>query len=272
MDGIQRGKVTVVNPFNRREREVDLRPQAVHSLVFWSKNFQPFLDLGAHQRLTDLGFALFFNFTVNLPNDLLEPKVPPLDARLAQVRELVLHFSPDRVNWRFDPICFYEHDGAAHHTLTGFEALARSMADLGITRCITSFYDPYRKVDLRLARLGKSMAVRFLEPGNDTRKTVIRKMATLLATLNIRLFLCCEKNLAADLSDHPNLAASACIDGAYLKELFGGSPSLAKDTGQRRDKGCGCTRSVDIGSYALHPCPHNCLFCYANPLMDPNNA
>jgi DNA repair photolyase len=23
-----------------------------------------------------------------------------------------------------------------------------------------------------------------------------------------------------------------------------------------------------VGSYALHPCHHNCLFCYANPACD----
>ena len=41
--------------------------------------------------------------------------------------------------------------------------------------------------------------------------------------------------------------------------------SLRKDTGQRVKAGCGCTVSVDIGSYRQQPCYHNCLFCYANP-------
>jgi DNA repair photolyase len=29
-----------------------------------------------------------------------------------------------------------------------------------------------------------------------------------------------------------------------------------------------CGASKDIGSYNLHPCRHNCLFCYANPACD----
>ena len=55
------------------------------------------------------------------------------------------------------------------------------------------------------------------------------------------------------------------ISNDLLMKLFGGSLSLNKDSGQRIKNGCGCNESVDIGSYSLHPCYHNCLFCYANP-------
>ena len=58
---------------------------------------------------------------------------------------------------------------------------------------------------------------------------------------------------------------SACIDNHRLKALYGGPISLKQDRGQRVKAGCGCRESIDIGSYHLHPCFHNCLFCYANP-------
>ncbi|MCK4620475.1 MAG: DUF1848 family protein, partial [Desulfobacterales bacterium] len=55
-------------------------------------------------------------------------------------------------------------------------------------------------------------------------------------------------------------------------KLFGGSLSLNKDSGQRIKNGCGCKVSADVGSYSLHPCYHNCLFCYANPASSTNHA
>ena len=270
MEGIRQGEVSVVNPFNRVTRKVSLRPEAVHSIVFWSKNFAPFLAAQAHTRLKDMGYNLFFNFTVNGENSVLEPHIPALDQRIPQAKVLCSRFGPDAVNWRFDPISFYEDDGVTRNSLKAFESIAYRLADLGISRCITSFYDPYRKVDQRLRRLAEAGGprIRFTEPALQIRERTIRKMASLLAPLGIRLFLCCEAKISGIFPPIENVSASACIDGRHLKKLFKGNPVTAKDTGQRRDKGCQCTRSVDIGSYDLHPCHHNCLFCYARTATD----
>jgi DNA repair photolyase len=273
MKGIQQGEVLVVNPFNRVPRKVDLRPEAVHSMVFWSKNFAPFLTAKAHTRLKEMGYRLFFNFTINGENSVLEPNIPALDQRMSQAEALCRHFGPDTINWRFDPISFYQDNGVPRNCLEDFETIARRLANLGISRCITSFYDPYKKVDQRLRRLAQAGGphIRFTDPGADVRQRVIQRMAALLDTLGIRLFLCCESALFDAFPPIENVYASACIDGKHLKRLFGGNPVTAKDTGQRRDKGCQCTRSVDIGSYDLHPCHHNCLFCYARTGMDTPN-
>ncbi len=270
MEGVKKGEVAVINPFNRVSRMVNLRPNAVHSIVFWSKNFAPFLAAEAPARLEGMGYKLFFNFTVNAENCVLEPNIPPLDQRIAQAQMLCRHFGPEAVNWRFDPVSFYEENGTARNSLQGFETIARRMADLGICRCITSFYDPYRKVDRRLQRLAKSggPGIRFTEPEPQARQQIIKQMAAFLEPLGIRLLVCCEADITGAFPPIENVSASACIDGRLLKRLFGGNPCMAKDTGQRKDKGCQCTRSVDIGSYDLHPCNHNCLFCYARTAND----
>jgi DNA repair photolyase len=64
--------------------------------------------------------------------------------------------------------------------------------------------------------------------------------------------------------------AGRCIDHHRLEQLYGGAVSRRVDGGQRRSAGCGCHQSVDIGSYRLHPCRHNCLYCYANPVGGEN--
>lgn len=270
MDCIRRREAVVVNPFNRKTRTVDLDPASVYAIVFWSKNFGPFLDLEAHRQLQDLGYNLFFNFTVNTAHPLLEPGLPDLSSRLAQAETLCRTFSGDQVAWRFDPICFFEQDGQTRNNLADFAAIARRMADAGVSRCITSFYDPYAKVDRRITRMHKagSPAFRFTDPGLDKKTEVVRRMADRLDNLGIKLFLCCEAGILSALEGTRNVAASACIDSRLLGKRFGGSPSTARDQGQRKDKGCTCSKSVDIGSYQDHPCRHNCLFCYARTETD----
>ncbi len=93
-------------------------------------------------------------------------------------------------------------------------------------------------------------------------------METILTKANIKLHLCCEKEVFSNLGTQPAISQNSCIDGKLLKTLFQGNPEIKRDYGQRSKQGCKCTRSIDIGSYDAHPCFHNCLFCYANPDID----
>jgi hypothetical protein len=90
-------------------------------------------------------------------------------------------------------------------------------------------------------------------------------MLAVLAPLGMALTTCCEKDLLARLPSGARVTAGRCIDHHRLEALYGGRLSRRVDSGQRRSAGCGCHQSVDIGSYRLHPCHHNCLYCYANP-------
>ncbi|PIE62036.1 MAG: DNA photolyase [Desulfobacterales bacterium] len=271
MECIRNKRFTVTNPFNRTAKTVLASPEHVHTIVFWSKNYGPFMDLDAHKRLTDIGYNLFFNFTVNTENPLLEPGIPPLAQRLKQVAQLTRDSPPDTIIWRFDPICFFSVNGQQTNNLKGFAAIADAMADSGITRCVSSFYDPYHKVDRRIKRLAMQGGpmIKFIEPPVTVQKRVIEKMANHLRTKNISLYLCCEAGLMLTLGEIPNLKPNACIDGTRYQTLFGGSLETRPDYGQRRTLGCRCTKSVDVGDYNHHPCPHNCLFCYARTKPSP---
>jgi len=59
MECIRKEKFTVTNPFNRKSRTLAVTPDNVHTIVFWSKNFDPFIGLNAHRILTEKGFNLF---------------------------------------------------------------------------------------------------------------------------------------------------------------------------------------------------------------------
>jgi hypothetical protein len=260
---IKRGFFEVVNPFNRQVRKVPATPAEVHTIVFWSKNFALFLKENHGQKLQEAGYHLFFNFTINSNAPLLEPHVPPLDIRLIQLEQLCDRFGSSVINWRFDPICFFKtRNGALQDNLKDLKRIAVKAADCGIKRCITSFLDFYSKIDKRIAALP---GFSFSDPPLNIKKRTILNIEQLLSAYKINLKLCCEKEVLNALPQDSSVTESSCIPSDLLMKLFGGNLSLKKDAGQRIRKGCGCKVSVDIGSYHLHPCFHNCLFCYANP-------
>ncbi|MCP4744722.1 MAG: DUF1848 domain-containing protein [Desulfobacteraceae bacterium] len=262
MKSLKQGRFEVINPYNGTKTFVPADLENVHSIVFWSKNFGPFFKGRYHRALKMTGYNLFFNFTINSGNYTLEPCVPPLKERLIQLDRLSAFFGPQAIQWRFDPICLYkEKNGNLNDNLNEFEFIAASAARMGISRCITSFVDLYSKVQKRTAKHG----MRFIDPSTEKKIQILLGMQKTLSLHKIQLGLCCEKELLAALPENSGIESGACICAERLMELYGGKLSTRKDTGQRRTAGCGCSFSKDIGSYARHPCPHNCLFCYANP-------
>ena len=263
MAGIKSGFFEVVNPYNRQTRMVPATPAEVHTIVFWSKDFGLFLKEHYGEKLQKTGYNLFFNFTINSESPQLEPHVPPLGVRLDQLKQLCDQFGSRAINWRFDPICFFKtHNSIVQDNLSDLDRIAEKAAEYGIKRCITSFMDPYTKIEKRLANLP---GFSFFDPPLKTKRRVVLEIEKRLAGGKINLKLCCEKDVLDALPANTSVTQSACIPSDLLMELFGGNLALKKDTGQRIQKGCGCKVSVDIGSYHLHPCYHNCLFCYANP-------
>lgn len=265
MDRIKVGFFEVVNPYNRKTRKVPATPSEVHTIVFWSKNFHSFLKNNLGKKLQKAGYHLFFNFTINSESPQLEPHVPPLDIHLEQLVQLCDQFGPGAINWRFDPICFFktrQQKGVVQDNLGDLERIAEKAAEAGIKRCITSFMDAYPKIDKRLEALP---GFSFFDPPLKKKSRIILKIEKILASGQIDLKLCCEKEVLNALPATTSVSQSACIPNDLLMEIFGGNLDLKKDAGQRIQKGCGCKKSVDIGSYQQHPCYHNCLFCYANP-------
>lgn len=267
MAEIDKGAFEVVNPYNLRTRRVDAGPDRVHTIVFWSKNFLPFITGSCGQELRKMGYHLFFNFTINSTNRDLEPFVPELRARLDQLTYLCRHFGPQSITWRFDPICFYrQKNGPKKNNLSDFNRIAEFAANLGVKRCITSFMDIYPKVRRRLtSKIGFSL----VEPTMSEKISLLSKMQDTLRGLKIDLAICCENEIMENLPVTQQLTKSSCIPNTLLMDLYGGRLSCKPDTGQRIAQGCGCSVAVDIGSYNFHPCYHNCLFCYGNPVHPP---
>ena len=263
MEQIKKGAFDVVNPYNRRKFKVPATPDRVHTIVFWSKNFDPFIKGGFGRKLSEMGYNLFFNFTLNSNNALLEPRIPSLVLRLEQLRELTRDYDPRTLNWRFDPICFFRFDQQpVKDNLDDFSRIAAWASQCGISRCITSFMDDYAKIKKRIVSM---LGFSFIDPVLSEKINILLKMEKELAGKNMDLYACCEKEVLDALPSWSGIRNSSCIPNDLFVEIFGGELSFKRDMGQRTERGCGCMVSMDIGSYHLHPCYHNCLFCYANP-------
>jgi hypothetical protein len=266
MSGVRSGSFKVVNPYTRTAYQVPASPDRVHTIVFWSKNFGPFLDGNCGEQLVEMGYHLFFNFTINSPHENLEPSMPALNKRLNQLEQLVRRFGAAAIQWRFDPVCIFRSaSGCRTDNLDRFDRIATRASALGVKVCITSLVDHYPKVRRRFKKHSNLV---LLDPPLPEKIALVGRMADRLGAMDMQLHLCCEKELIVNLPPEMEVSAAACIPNQRLIELYGPGISVAKDRGQRSAAGCGCGVSKDIGSYSLHPCPHNCLYCYANPAVD----
>ena len=242
-----------------RAMEVDLSPAAVHSLVLWSKDFTNLIeDRHGLRRLLAAYDQTYCHFTVTgLGGTALEPGVPAPDAALAQIEPLAaIAGRPDRVSLRFDPVAHWREAGVVRSNQAFFETAVRRAAALGLRDIRTSFAQRYEKAVRRFLRAG----LEFHDPPTDEKLRILGWMASLAASLGLRLSVCSQ----GFLSEVPGVRASSCVDGRLLRALHpaGEEASVRKDRSQRPD--CLCTESVDIGSYA-QACPHSCVYCYANP-------
>lgn len=245
------GYCTVRNPFRPSQHwRVDLTPDAVSAVVFWTRDPAPLLS---HlDELHGQGHNTVFQFTLTPYPEELEPGLRPLEQRLATCRRLAQQIGPERVWWRYDPIVLADAMDPTWHAAR-FEVLARQLA--GATSRVTlSFLDYYQKTRRRLAPVKETYGIWTDQEGTQPAGELARRLATIARHHGITPYGCCEPSW----QDH-GIAPAACIDGLELARLFDLSVAVEQDKGQRTD--CRCAPSFDIG--APHTCLGGCRYCYA---------
>ena len=250
LDLLRQGYAEVRNPFSGEIYRVSLRPEEVHTLVLWSKNFRHFLEKSA----CFSRYNLYFLFTINDMPD-LEPGIPDLTERIDQLREIALRYGAESIAWRFDPVIF--RSGGPVSEPETFRDIGERIVQFGVTRAIFSFLDMYGKVRKR----NEKLKLNLIDPPVEVKVEYALELAGIAGDLGMSLESCCE-----DIGNIEGITASSCINGNLLARLAGEPADTAKDKGQR--EACKCTVSRDIGSYKDMPCPNGCLYCYANPKIE----
>ncbi|MBN2306215.1 MAG: DUF1848 domain-containing protein [Anaerolineae bacterium] len=243
---LETGTVSYPNPFSQQVCTVSLLPDDVHSIVFWSKYYGPFLRHIDELERRDYRFICHYTIT-GAPRQ-LEPHVPDWPRAALVLRQLAERTDPRRVLWRFDPILFTDQLDAAFYS-ERFRSIARTLA--GATeRCYFSFAVFYDKVTRRLQQQG----IRAYDPLLDEKRALVDAMAGIADECGITLYACCQDALLDD-----RVHKAHCVDGELLAELFPDRPLIT--TARPTREACGCVASRDIGMY--DSCIYGCAYCYA---------
>ena len=252
MEHLRQGFVEVSNPINRKQiRRVSLSPADTAWIVFWSRNYAAFLK---NYKFFDF-YRLFFHFTINPPQPLLEPDMISPSRAIKQLEKLTAIYGPEVIIWRYDPLVFFKHDGQleSNHQLPVFRNYLREISRLGIQKCYTSFVYLYPKVLKRARQLPQ---IEFLELEQPQKFQILQEMVDLASLYGIQLYSCSNDTLLSVTG----IKKGHCIDGQLLNQL-GTEPVSERLAPTRPD--CGCTASIDVGDYLKIACKYHCRYCYA---------
>lgn len=241
--------VLVRNPMNPHSvSRVDLSPDAVDCIVFWTKNPTPMLD--KLDALKDYPF--YFQFTLTPYENDVETNLPPKFRLVEAFHRLAERIGPERVIWRYDPIFLNGRYSFTFHE----EFFARLAEQLkGCTeKCTISFLDVYPKIKRQLAQLETG------EVPTQQQRALAKRLAEIATQYGLKIDVCSEEG---DFSEF-GISRARCIDPALISRLLGFPVKAGKDKNQR--PGCGCIASVDIGAYDT--CRNGCRYCYANHSLE----
>ena len=243
---IKEGFLYVRNPMNAHQvSRIDLSPELVDCIVFWTKNPLPMMD-----RLGELReYPYYFQFTLTGYGKDIEPGLPDKRTVLIEAfRELSRRIGKEKVIWRYDPILFTERYTEAYH-VRAFGEIGGALR--GYTdRVVISFVDLYAKTKKNMKGIGMV----------DQEKEMLVKFASELSQIagqnGMKIASCAESiDLASCGIEH-----NSCIDKQLVERIIGCKINVLKDKNQRKE--CGCIESVEVGTY--HTCQNGCKYCYAN--------
>jgi DNA repair photolyase len=253
MRRLRAGFVDVVNPFNFHQiRPVDLKPESVDAIVFWTRNARPMLKY--LPEMDRAGYRYYFLYTITGYPKELEENLPPIQNAIDTFQRLSEAVGPQRVIWRYDPIVISSITGPDYHR-ENFEKIAAALS--GHTgRVIVSFVDMYKKVERRLKRISENDGISFTSPESQQIINLSNDLKMTADSCGLEIRSCAEE---IDLVSS-GIKPGKCIDDDLINSSFGLNFPYRKDPHQR--KACRCTASVDIGAY--DNCGYRCVYCYAN--------
>ena len=243
---IKEGFVYVRNPVNVHQiSKVDITPEVVDCIVFWTKNPEPMLN-----RLDELSaYNYYFQFTLTGYGKDIERGIPHKKEKMIPVFwKLAEKIGREKVIWRYDPVIFTKKYTYEYH-LKAFEQIAEALK--GYTeKCVISFVDVYAKNKRNI-----EMFDLYKTDTNELKKFAA-KISEVAKKNNMTIGSCAENiNL-----DEYGISHNCCIDKELIERIVGCRLNVQKDRNQRKE--CGCVDSVDIGAYDT--CKNDCKYCYAN--------
>lgn len=243
---IKEGFLLVRNPMNIHQvSRIDLSPEVIDCIVFWSKNPRPMLE-----RLDELkNYKYYFQFSLNSYGKDVEQNVPSKnDEVIDTFKRLSDKIGNEKVIWRYDPILINQIYTIDYH-VSYFEKLALHLKDY-TQKCTISFIDFYSKIKKNIEQLN------IVSLTYEEKEALAGKLFEIASGYGLKLDTCAE---GIELS-HLGIGHAKCVDDELISKIVGYPLKADKDKNQRPE--CGCVSSVDIGMY--NTCLNGCRYCYAN--------
>jgi hypothetical protein len=247
---IRAGYCEVRNPFNPKQiSRIDLRPESVDAIVFWTRNPRPLLK---YLNELDLrGYKYYFQYTLNNYPRIYESNRPTLESATETFVMLSKRIGSGKVIWRYDPILFTNDLTLDFHE-RNFGTIAERLAG-STRRVVISIIDDYKKTVRRLNKLNVGY---FPHQENSSKIEILLKRIVQIANkYEMEVKSCAEPKDYSYLGVLPG----KCIDDELIRKELGVNIEYKKDKGQRA--ACRCTVSKDIG--AVNTCLMGCKYCYA---------
>lgn len=250
LNRIKVGWVYVRNPINPRQvSKINLSPDVVDCIVFWSKNPSNAIDKLDYL----LDYKFYFQFTLTCYERDVEPNLPDKNEELIPTFiRLSEKIGKEKVIWRYDPILLNNKYTIDYH-INAFEQISARLANY-TSKVIVSFIDLYAKTKRNTKEL------KLQELTDEKKYYLIQKLKQIAEKYNLTIQTCAENPDFQKIG----ISAGSCIDREYIEKLIGNKLSGSRDKSQR--EGCMCFESIDIGSYDT--CLNGCKYCYANYNME----
>lgn len=251
LNRIKEGFAEYYNPFNySQKKRVSLHPEDVDAFVFWSKNFEPFLNV---LKIIKNEYNFVMHYTITGLPKIFEPNIPEKIKMIEIFKLLSNLYGNNKIFWRFDPIIL-SNITPENYIIETFEEIAEKLKDFTF-RCYVNFVNFYNKVNKNFLSLQKQNKINIKIPSNNEIKSIILKINAIAKKYNITVLSCSNKEIT-----NYNIKFGSCVDAFYIYKIFNINKKLPKINPTRDN--CHCYDSRDIGTYDT--CPHHCLYCYAN--------
>lgn len=236
------------NPMNRKVVRVPMSPDLLDGIVFWTKNFRPFMKYLSI--VEDCGAPFVVQYTINGYPRSLEQNVVDWRKSVQATIELSNRFGRRCTVWRYDTIVFTDETPRAFH-VKNFTDICGALEGV-VDEVVISFLHLYRKTERNLGVMARECNNSWWDPSLEEKRDLAKELSEIARSRSITLSVCSQPEIT---SSQP---ASRCIDSERLSDVAGRKiPS--KTLGNR--PGCECAASRDIGDYDT--CPHGCVYCYA---------
>lgn len=246
LNRIKEGYLYVRNPMNIYQiSKIDISPEIVDCIVFWTKNPEPMLD--KLEQLKD--YKYYFQFTLTGYGKDMEPALPHKKDKMIPIfQRLSEMIGKEKIIWRYDPIVITETYSEEYH-LKAFQEIASNLNGYS-KRVIISFVDLYAKTKKNMKD------IQTIDKKQSELIAFSKKLAEIAVSNGMEIETCAE---LIDLSSC-GIKHSSCIDKKLIENIIGCPIKVEKDKNQREE--CGCVESVEIGAY--NTCLNGCKYCYAN--------